>query len=100
MRRPEQHNRPLLLLGFSAAGETLPYLATSLSNERVDYVANRLTERGIDPARSRGMGGTAPVASNDSLLGKQRNRRVEVWLGPAGQLAGPTGPSGSNAGVR
>jgi len=90
MRQPELRGQPLLLLGFSDAGETLPYLATSLSNERVDYIANRLTERGIDPARARGMGGAAPVAANDSPLGKQRNRRVEVWIGRPGQPPGGT----------
>lgn len=84
MRQPDQHGRPLLLLGFSDADETLPYLALALSNERVDYVVERLTQRGVDPARARGMGGAAPVAANDSPLGRQRNRRVEVWLGPAG----------------
>lgn len=88
MQQPELRGQPLFLLGFSDAGETLPYLATSLSNERVDYIANRLTERGIDPARSRGMGGTAPVAANDSVLGRQRNRRVEVWIGSAGRQSG------------
>jgi phosphate transport system substrate-binding protein len=84
MQQPAQQDQRLLLLGFSDAEEALPVLAVFLSNERVDYIANRLIERGIDPARSRGMGGVAPVAANDTALGKQRNRRVEVWLAASG----------------
>ena len=34
----------------------------------------------FDPARVRGLGGAAPVAANDSEIGRQRNRRVEVWV--------------------
>ena len=81
MRGSEQRGQALLLMGFSDAGETLPYLSLSLSNERVDLVADRLAVRGVNPARSRGMGGAAPVASNDSPQGRHRNRRVEVWVG-------------------
>ena len=80
MQQPDQRGQALMLLGFSDADEALPVLAVSLSNERVDYLANRLAERGVDPRRSLGLGGVAPVAANDSVLGKQRNRRVEVWV--------------------
>jgi len=34
----------------------------------------------VEPKRVRGMGGVAPVASDDSDFGRARNRRVEVWL--------------------
>ncbi|MGQ0801031.1 MAG: substrate-binding domain-containing protein [Pseudomarimonas sp.] len=98
MQQPDQQGQSLMLLGFSDADEALPVLAVALSNERVDYVANRLAERGVDPARSRGMGGAAPVAANDSLLGKQRNRRVEVWLRQAapGMAAASSASAASN----
>ncbi|MCU7815329.1 MAG: hypothetical protein KZQ81_08995 [Candidatus Thiodiazotropha sp. (ex Rostrolucina anterorostrata)] len=36
--------------------------------------------RGISVATSRGYGGTAPVASNKTILGQQKNRRVELWI--------------------
>lgn len=89
MGEPAQKGRPLLLMGFSDSDETLPYLALSLSNDRVDFVADRLAALGLHPARARGMGGTAPVAANDSALGRQRNRRVEAWLGaPGDRVAG------------
>jgi len=99
MQQPDQQDQSLMLLGFSDADEALPVLAVALSNERVDYVANRLAERGVDPARSRGMGGAAPVAANDSQLGKQRNRRVEVWLRQAGPRTASTVGASAAAGI-
>jgi phosphate transport system substrate-binding protein len=90
MREPQNRGRPLLLMGFADAGEASPYMALTLSNDRVDLVSRLLQERGLDTARARGMGGAAPVASNDSLSGRLRNRRVEVWLGhgPDAAVAG------------
>ena len=81
MQRPENRQRPLILLGFSDAVETLPAMALFISTDRADYIANLLVQRGVDPSRVRGLGGAAPVAANDSEIGRQRNRRVEVWLG-------------------
>lgn len=81
MRQPENRDVPLMLLGFVDESEASPYLATTLSNDRVDLVARLLQERGVGARRSRGMGGAAPVADNGTPQGRQRNRRVEVWIG-------------------
>ena len=81
MQRPENRDRPLMLLGFADASETVPYLALTLSNDRVDFITEQLELREIRVARARGMGGTAPVASNETPTGRHRNRRVEVWVG-------------------
>lgn len=103
MRQPDNADRPLILLGFSDAVETLPAMALFISTDRADYIAQLLIRRGIDPSRVRGLGGAAPVASNDSDIGRQRNRRVEVWLGPPGtrtaQLPSAT-VSGAPGGLR
>lgn len=72
------------LVGFVEAAETLPYLALALSNERVDYIADQLSRRGIRVTRARGLGGALPVASSATEWGRQRNRRVEVWIAEAG----------------
>lgn len=89
MQQPAQQGRPLILMGFSDANETLPIMALRISGDRADFVAQLLVQRGVDPARVRGLGGAAPVASNDNELGRQRNRRVEIWLG-RGPMAAPT----------
>ena len=51
-----------------------------LSEQRANSVANYLIEKGVEPARitAVGEGETRPVASNDTLEGRQSNRRVEV----------------------
>lgn len=74
--------RRVLLFGFADASEVLPYLAISLANDRVDYIAGQLTARGIAVGSARGVGGNLPVASNRSEWGRHKNRRVEVWLAP------------------
>ena len=89
MQQAEHRDRPLILLGFSDVNETLPIMALRISADRADFVANLLVKRGIDPARVRGLGGALPVAPNDHDLGRQRNRRVEVWLGQ-GPLSAPS----------
>ncbi len=74
--------REILLAGFADSGEIGTYLAVRLSEERADYIADQLALRGLRVARSRGFGGVLPVAANDSEFGRERNRRVEVWLRP------------------
>jgi len=83
MAEPANAAQQLLLIGFADRSESTPYLALSLSNDRVDLVAAELRAHGLRVARQRGLGQIAPVASNDTPLGRQRNRRVEVWLRPA-----------------
>jgi outer membrane protein OmpA-like peptidoglycan-associated protein len=61
-----------------------------LSQRRAETVRRALTMRGIDPGRvvaARGHGEASPVASNETDLGRQMNRRVEVLIAGPG-LAG------------
>ncbi|HEX9941901.1 MAG TPA: OmpA family protein [Thermoanaerobaculia bacterium] len=53
-----------------------------LSERRARSVENYLTNRGVDPDRMTaiGFGESAPVASNASSYGRQKNRRVDVLL--------------------
>lgn len=51
-----------------------------LSNERASSVAQRLREKGVTVNEIGGLGDALPVASNDTSEGRNRNRRVEVWL--------------------
>ena len=84
MAGPRRAGQELLLIGFADRSETTPYLALSLSNDRVDLVAAELRSKGLRVVRQRGLGQIAPVASNDTLQGRMRNRRVEVWIRPVG----------------
>jgi phosphate transport system substrate-binding protein len=69
----------VLLLGFSdAVGNASAN--ERLSTKRAKAVADSLAARGIRAAVVSGFGAVMPVGSNDSESGRQRNRRVEVWV--------------------
>jgi outer membrane protein OmpA-like peptidoglycan-associated protein len=55
-----------------------------LSEARAAAVKQALVERGIEPKRiqTRGYGPAFPVASNETAVGRQLNRRVEVVIAP------------------
>jgi PiT family inorganic phosphate transporter len=67
------------LLGFSdsqGSGDA----NMQLSRERAKVVADRLGAYGVTADVIEAFGDAMPVASNDSPAGRDRNRRVEVWL--------------------
>jgi len=72
-------DRGLLLFGFTD-GRGAPGINVKLSRERAHAVARELASRGITPAMIAGFGSALPVASNDTDQGREKNRRVEVWL--------------------
>lgn len=53
-----------------------------LSQRRADSVRNYLTDRGVPGARieTAGRGSHEPVASNETVDGRAKNRRVEIFL--------------------
>ncbi len=73
-------SRKLLLFGFADQNEVIPVHSHGLSVARADMVADLLIERGLMPFRVRGYGAAIPVASNSEPGGRQKNRRVEVWV--------------------
>jgi len=76
----EQHrDARVLLLGFSdAVGSVKDNAALSL--KRAQAIEQQLVLRGVHPLVVTGFGPNMPVASNVDDTGRQRNRRVEVWL--------------------
>jgi phosphate transport system substrate-binding protein len=79
MQRPETAARSLLLLGFSdGMGSRSENVA--LAQERAATVASQLRARGLHVEIERGLGPDMPVADDSNQEGRERNRRVEVWL--------------------
>ncbi|MBV8756215.1 MAG: substrate-binding domain-containing protein [Deltaproteobacteria bacterium] len=69
----------LVLFGFSdSSGD--PTVNLALSKQRAKAIADELATRGITSVVIDGFGPALPVASNATAAGRQRNRRVEVWL--------------------
>lgn len=56
----------------------------ALSQRRAEWVRSWLIKRGVAPERltARGFGSTRPVATNDTQVGRQLNRRVEFVILP------------------
>lgn len=71
----------VLIVGHTDARGTDSY-NMDLSDRRAASARAYLTSQGIDPSRVRtsGRGEAEPVASNDTDMGRQQNRRVEVAI--------------------
>jgi glucose/mannose transport system substrate-binding protein len=79
LANPMYQQRDLLLFGFSdSAGGARMNMA--ISKGRARAVAEQLQIRGIKPSLVHGFGKVLPIASNDTEDGREKNRRVEVWL--------------------
>jgi phosphate transport system substrate-binding protein len=66
----------LVLLGFDDAKEA----TANLSKARADAVAQQFEQHGVKAGTVMGFGSQIAVASNDTPEGRQKNRRVEIWL--------------------
>ena len=75
----EGQKRQVYLVGFTdnIGDEATNYL---LSKKRAKSVANELYKYGVSVNGVLGLGPQSPVASNDTQLGRIKNRRVEIWL--------------------
>lgn len=67
------------LIGFSDSTGSEDY-NLKLSKSRARLAADFLKQFGIANVTSYGFGETLPIADNDSEIGRNRNRRVEVWV--------------------
>jgi outer membrane protein OmpA-like peptidoglycan-associated protein len=79
----KQPGRSVEIEGFADATGS-PDTNRKLSEARAAAVKQALVERGVDAARiqTRGMGSSFPIASNETAVGRQLNRRVEVVFSP------------------
>lgn len=66
----------LVLLGFDDSQQA----NDALSKDRAKAVATQFAERGVKPSTVVGFGSQIAVASNGTPEGREKNRRVEIWL--------------------
>lgn len=69
----------LVLIGFADSVGN-PQANLELSRQRANTVSQELRARGIKASEVLAMGSDLPVASNATAEGRDKNRRVEVWL--------------------
>lgn len=69
----------MLLLGF-ADNTGVRSVNMQLSLDRARKVSEEFEKRGLKSSVVEGFGPDLPVASNDTDDGREKNRRVEVWL--------------------
>jgi outer membrane protein OmpA-like peptidoglycan-associated protein len=77
----EYPDSEVLIVGHTDSSGADQYNQT-LSENRADAAGNYLLRQGVKPSRVKtmGLGETEPVASNDTDMGMQQNRRVEVAI--------------------
>jgi chemotaxis protein MotB len=85
---PTQQNR-IVVTGYTDNVSISPDLQREgiasnqvLSQKRADAVMQYLISQGLNPnlVAARGLGDADPVASNDTTLGRAKNRRVDLTL--------------------
>ncbi len=85
---PRYQGGCLVLLGF-ADSQGKASVNLRLSRDRAQMIAREFETRGITVASTTGLGSVLPIATNDTETGRDKNRRVEVWLkSPGGYAAG------------
>ncbi len=79
LQKPDFQDKDVIVRGF-ADNRGNPEVNLKISQQRAEYVADLLRQKGVTPKIVRGFGEENPIASNDSEEGRQKNRRVEIWL--------------------
>lgn len=75
----QNQGRRIVLMGFSDASEDVNE-SVELSIIRARALEQELESRGLNITAVEGFGSQLPIASNDTLIGRSKNRRVEVWI--------------------
>ncbi len=79
LHSPAAGQHKVLVAGFAdSVGSSVRNRA--LSQERAQQITDLLRAKGVQPTETTGFGRVAPVACNTSPEGREKNRRVEVWL--------------------
>jgi phosphate transport system substrate-binding protein len=69
----------IMLFGFADSTGSRP-MNMQLSDNRAKTVEEQFKQRGLKPGVVKGFGPDMPVASNETDEGREKNRRVEIWI--------------------
>ena len=79
LSKPERRYSRVFLLGF-ADGIGSDEACYNVALNRATSISDQLMKRGIKPFSITSFGKTNPVADNNTETGREKNRRVEVWI--------------------
>lgn len=79
MNAPAMRGTKIRLLGFSDSTGNAKRNGL-LSQQRAQAVADALRGEEVEASLIEGFGADLPVASNETAIGRELNRRVEVWV--------------------
>ncbi len=79
LQTPDLASKSIYLVGF-ADGDGGASGALLRSKTYADAIAEQLRARGAQVAAVKGFGGQVPIADDATSVGRERNRRVEVWV--------------------
>ena len=79
LRELDLNGASVRLLGF-ADNQGGAAVNRALSRNRALRVAQALAQRGVAGAEVEGFGAALPISDNSSEEGRDRNRRVEIWI--------------------
>ena len=79
LSQPQYRGKQVILIGFADSSGSPPANRT-LSQSRADIVKKELAPEGLTFSKVVGLGAEAFIAPNDRSEGRERNRRVEVWV--------------------
>lgn len=85
LEKPENRNREIIVAGFTDNVGGFAYnqrLSQKRSQTIADALTSEIVKRGLPKLNMRTVGFSelAPVGCNDSDQGRERNRRVELWI--------------------
>lgn len=69
----------LFVFGFSADSDNKSK-DKKQSEQLADHITTLLKEQGVNPFYTQGYGSRGAIASNETVNGKAKNQRVEVWI--------------------
>jgi phosphate transport system substrate-binding protein len=72
--------KQIMLFGFTDDTGVTKEVDQAVSLNRARIVERLFIQRGVKPAVVQGFGSDLPVAPNDTAEGREKNRRVEVWI--------------------
>ncbi len=79
LKELDMSDKRLMIFGFTDSLGS-PKFNVALSEKRAQAVAEMLKQYGVDSDIVVGFGAQNPMASNETIAGRNKNRRVELWL--------------------